>query len=292
MGYSVYRSRSRGPRNPPPIGRSATIERFVRSASKGSEEKQGIMPLLEVHRVGKSFVGAQGRIPALGSASFAAEEGDWVTCIGPSGCGKTTLLRIVSGLLEPDEGTVHVEGLTGRRLGAIAFLPQHDTLLPWRTAIDNATLASEIDRRPRSEAAAEAGELFDRFGLRGSEALYPHQLSGGMRQRLALARTFLSHRPLLLLDEPLGALDPLTRASLQDWLLTVWSEFRKTIVLVTHDVEEALYLSDRLLVLTPRPATVKEELSLDDLLRPRSRTDFALVSRRAEVLDLLSEGTP
>jgi ABC-type nitrate/sulfonate/bicarbonate transport system ATPase subunit len=227
-------------------------------------------------------------VDVLASVSFEAVSGEWLTCLGPSGCGKTTLLRILAGLLEPDAGTVSIDGAAASRLGRSAYLPQEDTLLPWRTALDNALLPAEIDGRPIAEARAEAASLFERFGLRGFERLYPSQLSGGMRQRVELARTFLSDRNLLLLDEPLGALDPLTRAALQDWLLAMWTELRRTVVLVTHDVEEALVLSDRLLLLTPRPARVRDVVSLAELARPRRRTDPDIAARRARLLDLLA----
>jgi len=247
--------------------------------------------ILEVDSVRKAFDVRGVRIGVLDSVSLFASDGDWVTVIGPSGCGKTTLLRIVAGLLEPDAGSALVNGAREERLGATALLPQSDTLLPWRRAIDNAVLASEIAGVPRATALAEATGLFERFGLSGFESTYPWQLSGGMQQRVVLMRTFLSGRSILLLDEPLGALDPLTRATMQDWLLSVWNELRKTIVLVTHDVEEAVVLSDRLVVLTPRPARVLSEWSFEDLPRPRSRTDLAFMRRRAEILSVLVGGT-
>jgi len=241
---------------------------------------------IRVQGVTKAFAGARAgaEVPVLASISFEVEAGTWTTLIGPSGCGKTTLLRILASLIEPDAGKVSV----GRE-GAAAYLPQRDTLLPWRTALDNAILASEIERRSRLEARSEAVELFARFGLSGFERSYPFHLSGGMRQRLALIRTFLAHREVLLLDEPLGALDPLTRVTLQDWLLAVWTELRKTIVLVTHDVEEALLLSDRILVLSDRPATIARDMRVD-LLRPRDRASADLAATKARLLDLLLEG--
>ncbi len=246
--------------------------------------------ILRVESISKTFAARDLRLDVLDCVSFSACDGEWVTVIGPSGCGKTTLLRIIAGLLEPDRGNAIVHGARASRLGATAFLPQHDTLLPWRTAIDNAVLASEIAGRTKSRALEEAAQLFERFGLAGFERSYPWQLSGGMRQRVALMRTFLSGRAILLLDEPLGALDPLTRASLQDWLLDVWRGLRKTVVLVTHDVEEAAYVSDRLLALTPRPAAVQAEWSFEALPRPRSRTDLAFMRRRGEILDVLLGG--
>ena len=238
--------------------------------------------------VSKAFSGMHQRVEVLKSLSFQADRGSWTTFIGPSGCGKTTLLRVLAGLIVPDEGEVVVGGREGPGPGGTAYLPQHDTLLPWRTALDNAVLASEIERRPLRDARAEAAALFAHFGLAGFEAHYPSQLSGGMRQRLALVRTFLAKREILLLDEPLGALDPLTRMSLQDWLLDVWSELRKTVVLVTHDVDEALLLSDRVLVLSPRPATVQRELAVG-VGRPRGRTSIELQQRKKEILDLILE---
>ncbi len=235
----------------------------------------------------KGFAAKAERVQALASISFEIEPGAWVTCLGPSGCGKTTLLRVLAGLLEPDEGTVLIHGTSGPRLGRCAYLPQEDTLLPWRSALDNALLPAEIDRRPRVAARAEALELFDRFGLRGFESAYPSQLSGGMRQRVELARTFLAHRDVLLLDEPLGALDPLTRTALQSWLLSVWTNLRRTVIFVTHDVEEALLLSDRLLLLTARPASVRGVESLEGWPRPRRREDPNVVAERTRLLGLL-----
>ena len=244
---------------------------------------------IRVDGVTKSYAGACAgeEVPVLAPISFDAEWGTWTTIVGPSGCGKTTLLRILAGLLDPDEGEVSI-GDGERDSVATAYLPQRDTLLPWRTALDNAVLASEIERKPLAEARAKAVELFEHFGLSGFERLYPSQLSGGMRQRLALIRTFLSHRDILLLDEPLGALDPLTRATLQDWLLSVWTELRKTILLVTHDVEEALLLSDRVLVLTERPASLARDLRVE-LPRPRDRASAELAGTKGRLLGLLLE---
>jgi ABC-type nitrate/sulfonate/bicarbonate transport system ATPase subunit len=240
----------------------------------------------QVEQIGKTYSGLAGQVTVLQNLSFSAEAETWVTLLGPSGCGKTTLLRILSGLEPPDAGSVTVHGRRGFRLGAMAYLPQQDTLLPWRTALENAVLSSEVDRRPADMARREAIELFGQFGLSGFESLYPNQLSGGMRQRLALIRTFLAHRSVLLLDEPLGALDPLTRATLQQWLLSVWSELRKTVLLVTHDPEEALLLSDRILVLSDRPASILRDERVD-LARPRDRSAQLVGARRMELLRLL-----
>jgi len=241
---------------------------------------------LRVESVSKIYHEQSTRIPVLDSIFFDLESGTWTTLVGPSGCGKTTLLKILAGLETPDSGRVNVAGCDRFRLGATAYLPQLDTLLPWRTALGNAILASEIDGKSIDDAKKEALELFDHFGLSGFESLYPSQLSGGMRQRLALIRTFLTHRSILLLDEPLGALDPLTRATLQNWLLGVWSELKKTVLLVTHDAEEALLLSNRILVLTERPGRLQLDLAVN-LERPRDRGSHDLVAHKSRLLDLL-----
>lgn len=241
---------------------------------------------LRIENVTKSFDQRSTRIPVLNSVSFELQAGTWTTVLGPSGCGKTTLLKIIAGLETPDSGRVLVDGSAASQLGATAYLPQHDTLLPWRTALGNAILASEIDGRSKDEAKREAMALFDHFGLSGFESMVPSQLSGGMRQRLALIRTFLTQRSILLLDEPLGALDPLTRATLQKWLLGVWDELKKTVLLVTHDAEEALLLSDRILVLTERPAQLQLDQGVQ-LERPRDRGSRALVDQKSQLLELL-----
>jgi len=240
---------------------------------------------VDVRGICKSFPVSGKDLPVLDGVSLCVARGEWVTLVGPSGCGKTTLLRILAGLISADAGRMTVCRAESGEVGP-AYLPQSDTLLPWRNALDNATLAAELARRPRAVARQEARALLAQFGLAGFERLYPSQLSGGMRQRLAIIRTFLAHRELLLLDEPLGALDPLTRAQLQDWLVDVWNVLRKTVVLVTHDVEEAILLSDRVLVLTPRPARVchAERIALT---RPRVRTAMALVEARATLLNAL-----
>ena len=241
---------------------------------------------LQIENVSKTFEDRSSRVHVLDGVSFQIHHGSWTTLLGPSGCGKTTLLRILAGLELPDSGQVCTENGESNVIGMTAYLPQNDTLLPWRTALGNAVLSSEIEGRSISEARREALALFDHFGLKGFEDAYPRQLSGGMRQRLALIRTFLAHRTILLLDEPLGALDPLTRATLQDWLLAVWSELRKTVLLVTHDAEEALLLSDRILVLTERPARVQLDQNVE-LPRPRDRGSNELATHKGTLLHLL-----
>ncbi|MGF3023836.1 ABC transporter ATP-binding protein [Methylobacterium aquaticum] len=225
-------------------------------------------PLIELRGVAKTF----GPVKALSGLSARVGRGEFVTVVGPSGCGKSTLFNIVAGLEEPDPGgALRFEGKSchaAELLGRVSFMPQRDLLLPWRNVIDNAILALEIEGRPRKAARAEALRMLPEFGLAGFEAQYPHQLSGGMRQRVALMRTFLFERDLMLLDEPFGALDALTRTLMQRWLLDVWQRHRRTILFITHDVDEAIFLGDRVLVMTARPGAVKLEQRID-LPRPR-----------------------
>jgi len=197
--------------------------------------------------------------------------GGFTSLIGPSGCGKSTVLRVLAGLLEPACGVARINGAdVAGRPGQAAFMPQRDVLLPWRRVVGNAIVGAEAHGRPRAEARREALALLDRFGLAGFERSWPAQLSGGMRQRLALLRTFVSGLDVLLLDEPFGALDALTRRELQVWLEEVWraDARRRTVLLVTHDVGEALLLSDQVVVLSPRPGRVVAVVEVD-LPRPR-----------------------
>jgi ABC-type nitrate/sulfonate/bicarbonate transport system ATPase subunit len=195
--------------------------------------------------------------------------GEFVTVIGASGSGKSTLFNLCVGLLEPDEGSILIDGNeTESRLGMLGYMPQRDLLLPWRNVLDNVLVPQDVKGVPRRESRQKATQMFQRFGLESFERDYPFALSGGMRQRAALLRTWLTDCDTLLLDEPFGALDALTRKELQDWLLRVWDEYGRTVVFITHDVEEAVYLADRVIVLSARPGTVKRELTVD-LPRPR-----------------------
>jgi ABC-type nitrate/sulfonate/bicarbonate transport system ATPase subunit len=208
---------------------------------------------------------------ALDGVNLIAHREEFVTLIGPSGCGKSTLFNIICGLQEPDAGEIQFDGRpVTRRAGLVGYMPQKDLLLPWRSVLDNVILGPEIAGLSREVTKREALELLPLFGLNGFERSYPATLSGGMKQRAALLRTFLCHQEVMLLDEPFGALDALTRVALQEWLLEVWDRFRQTILFVTHDVEEAVFLSDRLYVMTPRPGRMKAELAIS-LPRPRRR---------------------
>jgi NitT/TauT family transport system ATP-binding protein len=213
-----------------------------------------------------------GSVSALEGLDLSVGDGEVVAIVGPSGCGKSTLLELFAGLQEPDAGSVSASGRTdaGARLRACALMPQRDLLLPWRDALGNAGLALECAGASRADARRAAAPLFERFGLAEFERAYPPELSGGMRQRVAFLRTLLAGRPVLLLDEPFAALDAITRASMQEWLADALAREPRTVVLVTHDVEEALYLADRVAVLSPRPGRVVASLDVA-LPRPRPR---------------------
>jgi ABC-type nitrate/sulfonate/bicarbonate transport system ATPase subunit len=222
-----------------------------------------------------------GTVHALDSVSLHAERGEVLAVVGPSGCGKTTLLELICGLQSPDGGAVESE--------PAALMPQRDLLLPWLSAVDNAALALRISGVPRADRRRRATALFAELGLAGFEEARPHELSGGMRQRVAFLRTLLSDKPVLCLDEPFGALDAITRAEMQGWLARALIQEPRTVVLVTHDVEEAVLLADRVAVMCARPGRVTAELEIE-LERPRSRTDPAVTALRERALAALSPG--
>jgi ABC-type nitrate/sulfonate/bicarbonate transport system ATPase subunit len=206
----------------------------------------------------------------LETTSLEVQAGEFVTILGPSGCGKSTLFNIVAGLLKPTDGDVFVHGerVTGRT-GSVSYMMQRDLLLPWRSVLDNVILGMETAGIKRKEARVEARALLERFGLGRFASAYPGQLSGGMRQRAAFIRTMLFPRGVLLLDEPLGALDAQTRLIMQEWLLQIWGEQRKTVLFITHDVDEAVFLSDRVYVMSARPGRIIDEVKIT-LPRPRA----------------------
>ena len=246
-------------------------------------------PRFELRQVSKTFRGDGKVVPALKDVSFKVMPGEFITVIGPSGSGKSTLFNLCVGLLEPDEGSILIDGeMPSGRLGRLGYMPQRDLLLPWRTVLDNVLVPLDIKGVPREEARRQALEMFPRFGLEGFEKEYPAVLSGGMRQRAALLRTWLTGCDTLLLDEPFGALDALTRKELQDWLLGVWQEFGRTVVFITHDVDEAVYLADRVVVLSARPGSVSSELVVD-LPRPRRQRMVAEAGFGRLVRGLLEE---
>ncbi len=246
--------------------------------------------MIELKDISKAFRVDGEIMVALNSVSLRADEGEFVSVIGPSGSGKSTLFNVVVGLLEPDHGEVWIDGERARqRLGRMAYMPQRDLLLPWRTVLDNVILPAELRGASRAEARRRAEELLPLFGLEGFGHSYPSALSGGMKQRAALLRTFFCEKEIMLLDEPFGALDAITRAEMQAWLLQVWSRFRHTILFITHDVEEAVFLSDRVYVMTARPGRISRTVDVD-LPRPRDRemiTQPAFVALRHALMEAL-----
>ncbi len=239
-------------------------------------------PKIELVQVRIDFPTSEGPLPVLEEVDLFAREGEFVTLIGPSGCGKSTLLNIVAGLADPTSGAIRIDGHPAtHRIGSVGYMPQKDLLMPWRTVLDNTLLGLELQGVPREVARKKALALFELFGLKSFENAYPATLSGGMRQRAAFLRTVLTDRPIMLLDEPFGALDALTRSSMQEWLLQLWDNLHKTILFITHDVDEAVLLSDRVYVLTARPGRVKLVLEID-LPRPR-RYEMVTSSRFTEL---------
>jgi NitT/TauT family transport system ATP-binding protein len=250
-------------------------------------------PAVAVEGLSRTYGRAGEEVPALAGVELGVGEREVVAVVGPSGCGKSTLLELIAGLQQPDAGTVSVVGAAsaGERLRNCAFMPQRDLLLPWRDALGNAALALECAGAPRREARRRAAPLLERFGLGGFERRRPAALSGGMRQRVAFLRTLLAGRPVLLLDEPFASLDSITRGSMQEWLAGALTAEPRTVVLVTHDVEEALFLADRVAVLSARPGRVVAELTVD-VAREQPRrevvTDPAFARLKETALEALA----
>jgi ABC-type nitrate/sulfonate/bicarbonate transport system ATPase subunit len=236
---------------------------------------------VRVEVVSRVFRTRRGEVAALSGVSMSARAGEIVAVVGPSGCGKTTLLELICGLQVPDNGAVSS--------APAALMPQRDLLLPWLSAIDNAGLALRARGVSRSQARAAARPWLARFGLEEFERTRPAELSGGMRQRVSFLRTLLAGKPVLALDEPFAALDAITRAEMQGWLAHVLASEPRTVVLVTHDVEEAVVLADRVVVLSPRPGHVVAEVEVA-VPRPRRRTDAAVVALRERALEALGVG--
>jgi NitT/TauT family transport system ATP-binding protein len=228
-------------------------------------------PKLRLDQVSMTFKTPTGAFEALAPVSLAIPQGRFVSLIGPSGCGKSTIFNIVAGLLEPTSGRVLLDDAdaTGT-IGRVGYMLQKDLLLPWRTVLDNVILGMEIQGVALRAARQRALPLLQRYGLAGFEYLYPNSLSGGMRQRAALLRTLLFDTDIILLDEPFGALDAQTKTQMQQWLLGLWADFGKTVVFVTHDVEEAIYLSDEVHVMATRPGRIIEMMTVP-IARPRER---------------------
>jgi len=222
---------------------------------------------ISVRNVSKGFGKGADRVEVLDGIDVQVGRHHFVSLLGPSGCGKSTLFNIISGLSEPSDGVALVDG-SEDRLGTCGYMQQKDLLMPWKCITDNVALGLMVKGTPRREARASAEEILERFGLGGFGHCHASEISGGMRQRAALARTFLAGDDVLLLDEPFGALDSLTRLQMQSWLLDIWQASAASILFITHDVDEAIRLSDRVYVLSERPASVVLTLEID-LPRPR-----------------------
>jgi ABC-type nitrate/sulfonate/bicarbonate transport system ATPase subunit len=253
---------------------------------------RGISAGIELSNVSKTFRNGRRAVQVLKDIQFDAKPGEFVSVIGPSGCGKSTLFKVVAGLERSDTGSTLIDGKPLIPSDhPVAYMPQKDLLLPWRSVIRNVTVPLEIGGMSKREAVEKAKKLFPIFGLEGFEEAYPFTLSGGMRQRAALMRTVIQERPLMLLDEPFGALDSLTRIDMQEFLLDIWDRFGHTIIFITHDIREAIYLSDTIYVMTARPARVRMKVPVD-LPRPR-RLDVITTPRftelEAELLHSLRE---
>ena len=246
---------------------------------------------IQIQNLSKEFIGPKGiTFPALDRVSAEIHDQEIVCLLGPSGCGKSTLLDIIAGFEAPNQGTVSVSGQIVTHPGPDrAMVFQTPALLPWFTVIDNITLGVKCRGMPRDQFSRAAAEYITAIGLQGFEHHYPYQLSGGMRQRVSIARALLGQPEVLLLDEPFGALDAQTRLTMQELLLGIWDKFRPTIVFVTHDVEEAVFLASRVLVMSARPGRIREEVVVP-IPRPRTfnvLTSEAFVATKKRLLDLV-----
>ncbi|AIQ21751.1 ABC transporter ATP-binding protein [Paenibacillus sp. FSL H7-0737] len=236
-----------------------------------SPEAHTAPPALEVSGISKSFTHRRRETNVLNNVSIKVEQQEFVSIVGPSGCGKSTLFHMIGGLVKPDAGTIRMNGraVTGQR-GEISYMPQQPALFPWRTIEDNVLLAGEIKGALQDGAREEARQWLAKVGLNGFEQAYPHMLSGGMQQRAAFLRALLAPQELMLLDEPFSALDALTRSEMQRWLLELWEENRRSVLFITHNIEEALLLSNRIYVFSGRPGSI---LHTVDVPFPRPRRD-------------------
>lgn len=219
--------------------------------------------------------------PLIDGLDLQVQQGEFVSIIGPSGSGKSTLFRLISGLEQPDKGDIFLQGNLGQRVGNVGYMPQQDLLMPWRTVLENAILPLELQGIRKREAKHNVLAMLDEFGLRGTENQYPGELSGGMRQRVSFLRSLLGGSTLLLLDEPFSALDAITRLTMQEWLLEQWRKWERTILFITHDVDEALFLSDRIFLCSTWPIQQLDFYHVP-LARPRTLRDLA----KREVVEL------
>lgn len=264
----------------------------VERVAAAAQSEAGFDARIRVERVSKHIRHNGPPLAILHEVELYAGAGEFVSLIGPSGCGKSTLLHIMAGLAQPSSGAIYLHGRrTEQRLGTVGYMQQKDLLLPWRNVLDNVILGLELQGVSRRLARRRAMGFLEQFGLKGFETAYPLTLSGGMRQRAAFLRTILPEHEVFLLDEPFGALDALNRSHIHTWLLQLWDTFRKTIVLVTHDVDEAIFLSDRVYVMTSRPGRIKLVQPIP-LPRPRQLemiTSAPFMALKAQLLTALRQ---
>ncbi|WP_456419479.1 ABC transporter ATP-binding protein [Methanocaldococcus infernus] len=247
------------------------------------------MSKLIIENVSKVFKLEDKEVKALDNINLEIKENEFFTVMGPSGCGKTTLLRIIAGLEKPSSGKVLLDGKEVKGPGAdrgVVF--QQYTLMPWRTVLKNVTFGLELKGLPKEEREKIAKKFIELVGLKGFENAYPHQLSGGMQQRVAIARTLANNPEIVLMDEPFAALDAQTRAILQNELLKIWEKDKKTVFFVTHSIDEAIYLSDRVAIMTARPGRIKEIVEID-LERPRDKNSVEFLKYRKKIVEILKE---
>ena len=247
------------------------------------------MTILELKNVVKKFVSEKKEILAVDNVSFTVDNNEFLSIVGPSGCGKSTLLRMIAGLEKPTSGEILLEGKKIEKPDAErGMVFQQYTLLPWRTVLGNVAFGLEIKGAPKEERNEIAKKFIKMIGLEGFEDSYPYELSGGMQQRVAIARTLANDPKIVLMDEPFGALDTQTRTILQNELLKIWEKDKKTVVFITHSVEEAVYLSDRVTIMTARPGKVKDivDISLD---RPRKRNTVEFLEYKKQIVDKLKD---
>ncbi|MDM5186904.1 ABC transporter ATP-binding protein [Bacillus sp. DX4.1] len=241
---------------------------------------------LQIKDIVKAFDGKN----VLEKISASIQEGEFVSFVGPSGCGKSTLLNMIASIEETTSGEVVYNDVPVKKQDIVSYMPQQDLLLPWRSALQNIVLPLEIDGKAKKERLAEGMEALKQFGLSEYANHYPDALSGGMRQRISFLRTYLCEKPIMLLDEPFGKLDAFTKMEVHRWLLDSWHQEKQTIIMVTHDLDEAILLSDRVFIMSQRPATLVGEVNVN-LPRPRTMdmlTSLELKEDKAEILEILA----
>lgn len=235
------------------------------------DRKKMAVPKIKMENISKTFTLKDESLEVLKNINLFVKGGEFVSILGPSGCGKSTIFHLLTSLVKEYDGAIEIDGIPlGQWNKRMSYMQQKDLLMPWRTMLENVLLPLELQGMERTEAIKKVEELLPIFGLKGFQEAYPKELSGGMRQRAALLRTVLVDSDIMLLDEPFGALDALNRTNMQQWLLEIWQKFKHSVLFVTHDIEEAIYLSDRVYVLSPRPAEVIMEVNID-FKRPRDK---------------------